>query len=207
MKIEKLTENKIRIVLNIDDLAEKNIDIQTLIKNSDMSQKLFKKILIQAKKEVGFNVDNCKLLIEAFVSSDGFFVLTFTKIANEQSPNNRPSIKPRIKRKNFDIVSDTSIYEFDTFEDFEDFCTYLSNSKNGNLKGFAKKISLYEYNSKFFLTFSGINIDNPIEPFVRTSISEFAKFVSNSSSFESRLVEYGSTVFKTKSDIKKYLVI
>ena len=37
MKIEKLTENKIRIILNIDDLAKKNIDINSLIKNTDVA--------------------------------------------------------------------------------------------------------------------------------------------------------------------------
>ena len=50
MKIEKLTDNKIRVILDIDDLAEKNINIDSLIKNTDFSQKLFKKMLNQAKK-------------------------------------------------------------------------------------------------------------------------------------------------------------
>lgn len=30
MKIEKLTDNKIRIIINLDELLEKNIDLKTL---------------------------------------------------------------------------------------------------------------------------------------------------------------------------------
>ena len=37
-----------------------------------------KKILKQAEKEVNFHVEDSKLLIEAFVSSDGLFIVTFT---------------------------------------------------------------------------------------------------------------------------------
>ena len=34
MKIEKLTDNKIRIIIDIDELSDKNIDINSLIKNT-----------------------------------------------------------------------------------------------------------------------------------------------------------------------------
>ena len=44
MKIEKLTDNKIRIILDIDDLAKKNIDVHSLIKNDVETQKFFKKL-------------------------------------------------------------------------------------------------------------------------------------------------------------------
>ena len=72
MKIEKLTDNKIRVILDIDDLAEKNINIDSLIKNTDFSQKLFKKMLNQAKKEVGFETEDSQVLIEAYISSEGY---------------------------------------------------------------------------------------------------------------------------------------
>ena len=202
MKIEKLTDNKIRIILNIDDLAKKNIDVHTLIKDNSMSQKLFKKILIEAKKEVGFDPQDCRLLIEAYISSEGFFVLTVTKILEELNKEKNSSIKPKAKRKSLNNNCSTAIYEFDSFEDFESFCTYLSNTK---LNNFAKKLSLYEYEDKYFLVFSGIDTNSVYASFIYSSISEFAKLSSNSKFFESKLIEYGKTIFKNKSDINKFI--
>ncbi len=199
MKIEKLTENKIRIILNIDDLVKKNIDVHSLIKNNDMSQKLFKKILKQAEKEVGFEVENSRLLIEAFISTDGFFILTFTKIANDTKSEKAYVVKPKAKRKNTNPSSEIAIYQFESFNEFENFCTYLNNSKTTNLNGFAKKISLYEYNSTYFLVLSNIDKNYNNSKFFYTAISEFAKLASTSSYFESRILEYGKIVLKNNA--------
>ena len=54
MKIEKLTENKIRIVFNIEDLEQNNINIDTVLNNTPESQSLILSILNRAEKEVGF---------------------------------------------------------------------------------------------------------------------------------------------------------
>ena len=209
MKIEKLTENKIRIILDFDELAKKNIDFLSLTKNTDAAQKLFKKILKQAEKEVGFVADDSKLLIEAFVSSDGFFIVTFTKISPEKAAPLGSPYKLKVKRKSPNPSCSNAIYEFSGFDDFCNFCTYLNNSKLGDLKEFAKHILLYEYNSKYFLVFSDINTDFKNISLFYTSISEFAKLASNSSCFYSRLVEYGNVIFKgnaIKNGIKYFAV-
>jgi len=65
LQIEKITENKIRIILNIKDLQEKNIDLHTFMSNSMESQDLFYDMLDKAKKEVGFETKDYKLMIEA----------------------------------------------------------------------------------------------------------------------------------------------
>ena len=65
MQIEKITENKIRIILNVQDLEEKNIDLHTFMSNSIESQDLFYDVLDKAEKEVGFETKDYKLMIEA----------------------------------------------------------------------------------------------------------------------------------------------
>lgn len=65
MQIEKITENKIRIILNIQDLQGKNIDLHTFMSNSIESQDLFYEMLNKAEKEVGFETKNYKLIIES----------------------------------------------------------------------------------------------------------------------------------------------
>lgn len=55
MKIEKLNENKIRITLDMNDLAEKDIDFHAFMSNPIESQNLFLDMLEQAEKEVRFS--------------------------------------------------------------------------------------------------------------------------------------------------------
>ncbi len=65
MRIEKITENKIRIILNIQDLQENNIDLHSFKSNSIESQDLFYDMLDRAEKEIGFKTKDYKLMIEA----------------------------------------------------------------------------------------------------------------------------------------------
>lgn len=65
MRIEKLTENKIRIILNLDDLKENNIDLHSFMSSSLETQDLFYAMLDIAEKEVGFKTKDYKLMIEA----------------------------------------------------------------------------------------------------------------------------------------------
>ena len=61
MKIEKITENKLRVVLNIDDLETNNIDFDSVVNNAPETQTLILSILNQAEKEVGFYTQDCKI--------------------------------------------------------------------------------------------------------------------------------------------------
>ena len=100
MKIEKLTENKIRITLNIEDLAEKNIDFHEFMSNPIDSQALFLDMLEQAEKEVGFVTRDCKIMLEALVTSTGTFILTVTRVSPELSPSSSiPKRKLKVKKK------------------------------------------------------------------------------------------------------------
>lgn len=202
MKIEKLTENKIRIILDLDELAKKNIDFLELTQNTEATQKLFKKILKQAEKEVGFNAENSKLLIEAFVSAEGFFIITFTKLASEKDAPIGTPLKLKVKKKLPNSLYKNAIYEFSNFDDFCNFCTYLANSKLNDLEGLAKRILFYEYNSRYFLTFSEIDANFKYISLFYTSISEFAKLVSNSEVYYSKIEECGTIIFKNNA-IKK----
>lgn len=70
MKIEKLNENKIRITLNIEDLAERDIDYHSFMSNSIESQEIFLDMLNTAEKEVGFCTDDSRIMIEALALKD-----------------------------------------------------------------------------------------------------------------------------------------
>ena len=197
MKIEKLTDNKIRIIIDLDELSEKNIDINSLSKNNENAHTLFQAILNEAEKQVGFKVQNCKLLVEAFSTTDGYVIFTLTKYKNDSSSNS--SKKVRYKRKSLSTSYKNAIYKFSNFDEFCNFCTYCNSCKLSDLKGFAKNISLYEYKDFYYLIFTNINIEYKYTNFFYTSISEFSNLISNSMILKSKLIEHGNVIFKTNA--------
>ena len=191
MKIEKLTDNKIRIIINLEELSEQNIDIFNLPNSKEKIYELFDGILKEAEKQVGFKAQDCRLLIEAFSSSEGYIVFTFTKYKNNISTE-KTAKKLKYRRKTFNNNYKNAIYKFNNFEEFCNFCTYCNNSKLSDLKQFAKNIALYEYNNLFY-----------------TVISEFSNLVSTSIIYRSKLQEYGKVIFKAnavKNGIKYFSI-
>lgn len=84
MKFEKLNEDKIRITLSSQDLAEKDIDFHSFMSNSIKSQDLFLDILEEAEKKVGFVTKDYKVRIEALAMNDGDFIFTVTRFSRKQ---------------------------------------------------------------------------------------------------------------------------
>ena len=205
MKIEKLTENKIRVVVNLDDLIENNTSLHALMAKTIESQSFFLDILSKAEKEVDFHTEGCKLLIEAFSSEDDILVLTITKYANQKekqglelktSSDSVPKVKPTVKRKSINYSSKDAIYSFGDFDEFCEFCKYLHNSFNIDLKKIAKTFSLYNYNSTYYLIVQKINSDLSLLKHFHSIASEFGKPVFYSKSFINKLLEHGNPIMK-----------
>lgn len=194
MKIEKLNEDKIRIILNVDDLKEKDIDFHTFMSNSIESQEIFLDMLDKAEKEVGFITDDYKIMIEALAMTNGNFVLTVTRLAKEKEKLTYNKKKFNIKRKNSNINSAVAIYSFESFDSFCEFCNFLDNNILKYIDSFSNVSSLYEYNSYYYLVLKDININSNLLKSFCSSITEFAHFVNNSDLFESKLLEYGKLI-------------
>ena len=197
MKIEKLTENKIRVIINAEDLKNNNLDYNTIMEKPIESQKLFLEMLLKAEKEVGFYTEGCKLLVEAFSSSDGFFVFTITKYI-EKVTNSPRKLKVTAKKKitNLNTQSTTSIYKFSTFEAFCDFCLSMHHLQKINFKQLAKNISLYLYNDTYYLILANINAKYESLSIFYSTIAEFANLVSHSETFKTKLFEHGKALMK-----------
>lgn len=204
MKIEKLDENKIRITLNMEDLRERDIDYHSFMASSIESQSIFLDMLDTAEKEVGFNTDDCRIMIEALALKDGHFILTITKFAHNREEGFKEEIKIsqkkktlHIKRKRPTFASSKTIYSFESFDSFCDFCTFLEKSPfKEELSSFASTSDLYEYNSNYYLVFTGINLNSELLDFICPCITEFAHFVNNSELFEKKITEYGNLIIK-----------
>lgn len=196
MKFEKLNENKIRITLNNQDLAEKHIDFHSFMSNSKESQNLFIDMLNEAEKKVGFVTKDYKLRIEALAMSDGNFILTITRFGkNIDNDILLPkSKKVKIKRKILDINSKQLIYQFNSFDDFCNFANFINNLEI--FSNIAKNITLYFYKNTYYLCFSNINTENKNFKQLYTLITEFATYVDNPEIFATKLSECGKIVMK-----------
>lgn len=194
MRIEKLSENKIRIFLNLEDLKEKNIDIQSFMSNPIESQALFLDVLALAEEKMGFVTKNYQLSIEALAMSCGDFVLTVTR-KREESPKKKKHFQ--IKRKSEDLTQNSIIYAFQSFEDFIEFCIGYQNSPFLELKKYLNTACLYELNSTYYLVLSAPLVDMSVLKKFSTFMAEFAEFIYDSDLFARKLQEYGKLIIKT----------
>ncbi len=195
MKIEKLTDNKIKVIINLNEIEQKNIN--GFINSSFKDQKIFLDILTKAEKEVDFNADGCKLLIEAFQNTENCLVFTITKYDFLHTANDL-NIKKNliIKRKSFNNYSKNLIYVFDSFDNFYDFSKLILNYSNFDIKSFSKNISLYEYKNTYYLIIKNITKNITKYNIFTSNISEFSRYKSYSNLFESKILEHGKVILK-----------
>ena len=205
MKIEKLTENKIRIIVNSYDLENKNLDFKALLSRTLDSQGFFLDMLEKAKTEVGFNTDGCKILVEAFSTTDEYLIFTITKYIDKS--NTQTGKRPKVKMKNLNISATKAIYKLDNFDVFCDLCTYLNNNFS-NITKISKCSSLYLYNNNYYLLIRNNNISKDIMQNFYISISEFLSMANLSSNFENKLFKHGKAIIKNNAILTgiKYFV-
>lgn len=202
MKIEKITDNKIRIILNLEELSNNNINLSDFINNDPKTQKFFLDILNKAEKDFGFYTKDCKLLIEAFSSLDEVYVFTITKF----SPKKKKTTL-KLKRQKHKSFSSYAVYKFDSFDEFCNLCELVNNS-NLPITNICKKISLYSYNNTYYLVFSKLNLSYRNFKKLFSIISEFATAVPKPSHFEAKILEFGKPIIKQnalKTGIKYFI--
>ncbi len=81
MKIEKINENSISLVLQSEDLQNRNLKLTDLSYGSEKAKELLIEIMELAKTQVGFNAD-APLAVETVPLKDGAVKLIVTKIYN-----------------------------------------------------------------------------------------------------------------------------
>ena len=208
MKFEKLNENKIKIIVSMKDLEDKDISLHDFMSNSIESQELFLDLLEEAEEKVGFKTSNCKIRVEAFAMTDKDFILTITKVlpdmAKKQSnPTLRKKLKVKRKINNIESSKDL-IYKFNTFDDYCNFTEYLINNNLTDASKLAKSIQLYAYNNLYYLVFHNMNNNyNKLSTFY-TSITEFGSYVLHPDLFIHKLYETGTLCVKNNALKKSF---
>ncbi len=89
MKIERISENQIRCTLYKSDLADKELLLTELAYGTDKAKELFRELMQQASNELGFEVDNIPLMIEAIPVSPECLILIITKVEDPEELDTR----------------------------------------------------------------------------------------------------------------------
>lgn len=115
MKIERLSENQIRCTLYKADLADKELLLTELAYGTDKAKELFRELMQQASNELGFEVDNIPLMIEAIPVNPECLVLIITKVEDPDELDTRFSrfTRPMDSAQEEDDMSDVEEEDHD----------------------------------------------------------------------------------------------
>lgn len=81
MRIQKINENKLEVLITEQDLEGRNIKLQDFMACQIQSQNFFTNILDFANKKLGFKYNNCKILVESFsIPSLKSFIITIATV-------------------------------------------------------------------------------------------------------------------------------
>ncbi|MCD7863136.1 MAG: adaptor protein MecA [Lachnospiraceae bacterium] len=83
MKIERINENQIRCTLTRDDMIKRSLKLSELAYGSEKAETLFRDMMRQAEREVGFRAEDIPLMIEAIPYSE-YVVLVITKVEDPE---------------------------------------------------------------------------------------------------------------------------
>ncbi len=89
MKIEKIDDNSIKCTLSSLDLSSRNINLRDMTYGSQAAKQLFNEMMLKAKEEVGFAMDNTPLMIEAIPLQGGAVQLIISKVDDPEELDTR----------------------------------------------------------------------------------------------------------------------
>lgn len=168
MKIKKISNDKLKIILSSNDLDEKNIDIDSFLANPIESQNLFFEILDLAEEKYDFDIENNRAIVEAISLDDNnIFILTITKLKTDNCTYN----------------SSSKVY---CFEDVNDLLNFYSVIKKNNIQ--IAKSNIYQLENKYYFSLDEKNKD------LENYLLEFSYPIKNFSLFQDIFLEYGQKV-------------
>lgn len=215
MRIEKLDDNKLKIMFNSQELEENNITVHSFLSGSNEAQKLFLAILDIANEEFGFDIKNCNISSEAISFENKDFVIFVTKslqnsenfeITNKSSHYNlldfinQNNTKPLsslsfLPPQNLEEDIDKIIYKFGNITEVFEFCEFV----NSEIQTLTIENSLYKYNDSFFIILNIEKLDVRKKKLVISKLSEFKNYIYLSPLAYSKLIEHSTLILENKA--------
>ncbi len=169
MKIEKISENKIKI-----ELLEKEITQWSMIADKQVPDynAMMLDLITAAEKETGVSFHNCQVVVEATRSSNNTYVIYVTRGSGGMVPDSRHSAH-RIKDKKFHPKTAAVcriVAEFSDIEkicDFDRFYPFYGQLLSGNN-------TLYSFEGRYYLDITVPQQFSEYAHSLRGNLSEFS---------------------------------
>ncbi|MFE0505721.1 genetic competence negative regulator [Peribacillus butanolivorans] len=179
MKLERLTNNKIKIFLTLDDLIDRGITKEDILGNSLKVHKLFQDMVEEACEELSFKMSG-SIAIEIFSLPAQGLIIIVTKEEEELLTEEEEFLDLQVKIDDFPHI----LYVFDEFEDIVQLSHRLSY--HGLLNS-----TLYHYEGRYYLL-----IENVKDTTYDTVISLAAEYGHASTLTLYRINEYGTCIIE-----------
>ncbi|MDT3426844.1 adapter protein MecA 1/2 [Paenibacillus forsythiae] len=186
MRIERLSQDKIRIFLTFDDLSERGIQKEDMWQEVPKVHDLFTEMMDQAYTELGFDATG-PLAVEVFaLPAQGMVVIvTRGKYDHQYGAPGEEELPDEIYEMEVTLEqADSIVYAFRDFEVVVEAAHVLI----GNITSAGK---LYSYQDKWYFYFDPKEFE---EPALSALVAVLAEFGDSSSVTEAVLDEYGKTV-------------
>ncbi len=181
MRLERLTNNKIKFFLTFDDLYDRGLSKEDLGKDSLKWNQLFRDMLDEANEEFGVEFQGT-IAVEVFsLQAQGMvMIVTAEEIDEDEEYLNDIFIDMQVAVED----SEEILFEFPGFEEVIQLSRRFSSM---NVVGG----SLYVMNEKYYLVFEGIELDEQ-----NKIISVLAEYGNPSLITIHRIIEYGKQIIK-----------
>jgi adapter protein MecA 1/2 len=186
MRLERLTYNKIKVFLTLDDLDERGISKEEMWQDLPKVHELFRDMMLEADDELGFKADG-PIAVEVFsLPAQGMVVIvTKGQSTNEDEDYDDEFLELQVTMD----ISDDVFYEFDGFDDI---IALTSRIFSLGVKGG----EIYYYNGHYYASFEEEDYEQmEVDMFVAL-LSEFG---NPSTITKWRVREYGKLILEEDS--------
>ena len=186
MKIERLSQDRIRIFLTFDDLLERGIQKDDMWREPPKLHDLFSEMMEQAYNELGFEASG-PLAVEVFaMPAQGMVVIVTRGKPGSHDDHTEDDLDDELYEMEVTLEqSDIMMYSFRDFEDV------ISVSKQLDASNLTESGRMYSYNSKWILALEPALIDQAKQNAVIALLAEYGEATSVTYAV---LEEYGKLI-------------
>jgi len=186
MRVERLSQDKIRIFLTFDDLHERGIEKEDIWRDIPKVHDLFNDMMEQAYEELGFEVMG-PVAVEVFaLPAQGMVVIVTRGKSQTSSEDDNEYDDDDIYEMEVTLEeSDDIIYHFRDFEYLLEACYRVNNVLPEGGK-------IYRYHERYYLVLDEIDVDN--QQLYHTIIALLSEYGEASTVTKYVLAEYGKPV-------------
>lgn len=149
MKIKKINDDKVQIIITNQDLEERDFKKWELMPLSPKAQELFQDLLDMAYEECGFEIeDDSQLMVEAYPLSVDSFVVVMTKVRSNYGGEHLNLYFPlQHEAEEADDRLERSLQQVWSFPDLETCCQACSRLDPSLID----TDTLYKYQDHYYL--------------------------------------------------------